>query len=140
MQKQPSLLLNGEVIWQASDSSLTKELHDYYTTWQTLPTAKVTTKTLATTMHWRKYIFGKTFARKQHYFSKTLGIMHHNVGKTLGIMQRNLGKTLAIIQYNIGETPSRKHLNICKQFWIGKIIVPFLWVKQTKQNTTGKIS
>ena len=27
MQQQPSLLLNGEVIWQASDSSLTKELH-----------------------------------------------------------------------------------------------------------------
>ena len=26
-KKQPSLLLNGEVIWQASDSSLSKELH-----------------------------------------------------------------------------------------------------------------
>ena len=25
--KQPSLLLNGEVIWQASDWSLSKELH-----------------------------------------------------------------------------------------------------------------
>ena len=25
--KQPSLLLNGKVIWQASDSSLYKELH-----------------------------------------------------------------------------------------------------------------
>ena len=28
LRKQPSLLLNGEVIWQASDFSLTKELHD----------------------------------------------------------------------------------------------------------------
>ena len=27
-QKQPSLLLNGEVIWQACDSPLSKELHD----------------------------------------------------------------------------------------------------------------
>ena len=27
LQKQPIFLLNGEVIWQASDSSLTKELH-----------------------------------------------------------------------------------------------------------------
>ena len=27
LRKQPSLLLNGEVIWQASDFSLTKELH-----------------------------------------------------------------------------------------------------------------
>ena len=27
LQKEPSLLLNGEVIWQTSDSSLTKELH-----------------------------------------------------------------------------------------------------------------
>ena len=26
-EKQPSLLLNGEVIWQARDSFLTKELH-----------------------------------------------------------------------------------------------------------------
>ena len=27
LQKQPIFLLNGEVIWQASDSSLSKELH-----------------------------------------------------------------------------------------------------------------
>ena len=27
IKKQPSLLLNGEVLWQASDSSLSKELH-----------------------------------------------------------------------------------------------------------------
>ena len=27
LQKQPIFLLNGEVIWQASDSSWTKELH-----------------------------------------------------------------------------------------------------------------
>ena len=28
LRKQPSLLLNGEVIWQASDFPLSKELHD----------------------------------------------------------------------------------------------------------------
>ena len=28
MQNAPIFLLNGEVIWQASDSSLSKELHD----------------------------------------------------------------------------------------------------------------
>ena len=27
LQKQPIFLLNGEIIWQASDSSLTKEVH-----------------------------------------------------------------------------------------------------------------
>ena len=27
-QKQPSLLLSGEVLWQASDSPLSKELHE----------------------------------------------------------------------------------------------------------------
>ena len=29
LQKQPTFLLNGEVIWQASDSPLSKELHIY---------------------------------------------------------------------------------------------------------------
>ena len=27
LQKQPIFLLNGEVIWQATDSSLSKEIH-----------------------------------------------------------------------------------------------------------------
>ena len=29
LQKQPIFLLNGEVIWQVSDSPLSKELHDF---------------------------------------------------------------------------------------------------------------
>ena len=33
LQKHPSLLLNGEVIWQASDYSLTKELHGSSNQW-----------------------------------------------------------------------------------------------------------
>ena len=33
LQKQPIFLLNGEVIWQASDSPLSKELHVHGNAW-----------------------------------------------------------------------------------------------------------